>query len=245
MVGRNLLEYARLSPDQLYGELFRRVQCERIFSDTKTFVDSIPRISPEEILHVYEKSKTNVNFDLREFVHQYFEIPPWKSFASDRRKSVVDHVNGLWEELIRPGDRSSDQSSRLRLPYPFVVPGGRFREIFYWDTYFTMLGLSVDVKYHSLMENLLDNFSYLIDEYGLIPNGTRTYFLSRSQPPFFALMIDLFSQCSSVDASTVRRKYFPFLLREYQFWTGGKDQLSETNPFHQVRLSSLFSRLVR
>ncbi|WP_277422315.1 trehalase family glycosidase, partial [Pseudomonas viridiflava] len=80
--------------------------------------------------------------------------------------------------------------SLLALPHPYVVPGGRFREVYYWDSYFTMLGL-VKSGETTLSRQMLDNFAYLIDTYGHIPNGNRTYYLSRSQPPFFSYMVEL------------------------------------------------------
>jgi alpha,alpha-trehalase len=73
--------------------------------------------------------------------------------------------------------------SLIPLPYPYIVPGGRFQEIYYWDSYFTMLGLSVSGRF-DLIENMVDNFSFLIKTLGHIPNGNRSYYISRSQPPF-------------------------------------------------------------
>jgi alpha,alpha-trehalase len=79
------------------------------------------------------------------------------------------------------------------MPKPYVVPGGRFREGYYWDTYFTMLGLQ-EAGREDLVDNVLDNFAYLIDTIGHIPNGNRTYYVSRSQPPFFSYMVELAAQ---------------------------------------------------
>ncbi len=80
--------------------------------------------------------------------------------------------------------------SALPLSTRFVVPGGRFREMYYWDSYFTMLGLQTSER-HDLVADMVENFAGLIDRYGHIPNGSRTYYLSRSQPPFFAAMVAL------------------------------------------------------
>ena len=71
-----------------------------------------------------------------------------------------------------------------------MVPGGRFRELYYWDSYFTMLGL-LESGRRDLVEDMVSDFAYLIDTYGHVPNGTRTYYLSRSQPPFFFEMVGL------------------------------------------------------
>jgi alpha,alpha-trehalase len=111
------------------------------------------------------------------------------------------------------------------LPHPFVVPGGRFREVYYWDSYFTMLGLQVSKKIE-LIENMVDNFAYLIDSYGFIPNGNRSYFLSRSQPPFFSLMVELLAE---EKGNEIVVKYLPQLESEYKFWMNGKDRLDRNN----------------
>ena len=84
-------------------------------------------------------------------------------------------------------------SSLLALPFPYIVPGGRFGEIYYWDSYFTMLGLKESGEIE-MIENMIKNFDSLIDRYGFIPNGNRSYYLSRSQPPFFSLMVELLAE---------------------------------------------------
>ena len=81
----------------------------------------------------------------------------------------------------------------LPLPYPYVVPGGRFREVYYWDSYFTMLGLEQSGQ-HRLAVDMLKDFAFEIDRYAHVPNGNRSYYLSRSQPPFFALMVELMAR---------------------------------------------------
>ncbi len=84
-------------------------------------------------------------------------------------------------------------SSLLALPQAYIVPGGRFSETYYWDSYFSMLGLAESGR-NDLLKCMADNFAWLIERYGHIPNGNRTYYLSRSQPPVFALMVELFEE---------------------------------------------------
>lgn len=72
--------------------------------------------------------------------------------------------------------------SSLALPQSYIVPGGRFSETYYWDSYFTMLGLAESGR-EDLLKCMADNFARMIENYGHIPNGNRTYYLSRSQPP--------------------------------------------------------------
>jgi alpha,alpha-trehalase len=82
---------------------------------------------------------------------------------------------------------------------------------------------------------MVDNFSYLIDTLGFIPNGNRTYYLGRSQPPFYAAMVSLLAE---IQGDSVRSHYLPFLEKEYAFWMDGADKLNEEFPTHRrvVRL---------
>lgn len=227
---------SKLSPDLRYEELFEHVQRAEIFSDSKTFVDSIPKKSTQEILGAYRASKDQPSFNLREFVHQHFIMPPniATDFKSDKSRSAVDHIDVLWDVLTRSPDESTN-GSLISMPYPYVVPGGRFREIYYWDSYFTMLGLQVSERV-DLIENMVDNFSYLIDTMEFIPNGNRTYYQGRSQPPFYALMVKLLEE--EKGAGTLS-KYHPRLLQEYHFWMAGLTKVSASMPASQrvVRLA--------
>jgi alpha,alpha-trehalase len=101
------------------------------------------------------------------------------------------------------------------------VPGGRFREIYYWDSYFTMLGLAESGR-QDLLTDMVENFAFLLDTYGHIPNGARTYYLSRSQPPFFFAMVGLLSK---EDPAAAYARYLPQLKREYEFWMEGAKAL--------------------
>lgn len=209
------------------GELFERVQIENIFSDNKTFVDCTPNSSLSSIQHRYEEEKNMPGFNLPDFVNKNFTSP--KAFSTDFKTvegtSVNDHIKNLWKVLTRqPGESNN---SLIPLPHSYVVPGGRFREIFYWDSFFTMLGLRLS-KRMDLVQNMIDNFSYLIDTFGYIPNGNRTYFLGRSQPPFFSCMIQLLSE---EKGDQILVKYLPQLQKEYDFWMKGKEQVSDKNRF--------------
>src|SRR5690606_33589250 len=108
-------------------------------------------------------------------------------------------------------------STLIPIPKPYIIPGGRFREIYYWDSYFTMHGLLIDGEAETV-ENMLDNFKFLIEEIGFIPNGSRVYYITRSQPPFFAAMVDLF--CKFKNDYKAGLKYLPALEKEYSFWCG-------------------------
>ena len=206
-------------------ELFTAVQLSAIFPDQKTFPDCIPKQPVAEILHAYRSKQQTPGFDLKTFVTEYFSVPKTEAsnFKSDVSKGIEHHIHSLWDILTRTA--ADNHSSLIALPKKFVVPGGRFREFFYWDSYFTMLGLQVS-KRIDLMESMIENFAYLIDHFGFIPNGNRTYFLSRSQPPFFSLMVELLSENKG---NNIYQYYLPQLLKEHAFWMAKADQLNLQN----------------
>jgi alpha,alpha-trehalase len=111
--------------------------------------------------------------------------------------------------------------SLLPLPKPYVVPGGRFREVYYWDSYFTMLGLAESGHWDNV-EDMVTNFAAEIDAWGHIPNGNRSYYLSRSQPPFFSFMVELLA---THDGDRVLKTWLPQMEKEYQYWMQGADAL--------------------
>jgi alpha,alpha-trehalase len=212
-----------MTPADRYQELFIDVQTNRIFSDSKSFVDCVPNGDPAKILAAYRADKSSAGFDLARFVQHHFTLQtvPSNHYISDPDKSLPDHIDDLWPVLTRQPEEHPPYSSLLPLPNAYVVPGGRFGELYYWDSYFTMLGLAASGR-HDLLHAMADNFAYLIDTYGKIPNGTRTYYLSRSQPPVFALMVELF-ESEGIKAAA---HYLPQLREEYAFWMDGADQLS-------------------
>ncbi|HEY9154307.1 MAG TPA: alpha,alpha-trehalase TreF, partial [Opitutaceae bacterium] len=209
------------SPDQIFGQLFEDVQRGRVFDDQKTFVDCVPREKPTEILRKYAEEKSRPGFQLSAFVAAHFiepVTPTGKSALphpeSGTHLTTEEHIRALWPILQRSADREVPGSSLLPLPYPYIVPGGRFREIYYWDSYFTMLGLRASQR-EDLIASMVENFAYLEKNYGHIPNGNRTYFLSRSQPPFFSLMVDLLAERRGPKTYA---DYLSALETEYAYW---------------------------
>jgi alpha,alpha-trehalase len=203
------------SPADQFEDLFVAVQESRVFPDGKTFVDAVPKSDPQAILKKYRAAVPKTPVELRAFVLANFTVPGVNDQAV---LPLREHVRLLWPQLVRTPKEQDRQGSVLPLTQPYVVPGGRFREMYYWDSYFTMLGLAAD-GHDDVVENMIDNFTGLIERYGHIPNGTRTYYLSRSQPPFFALMLDLSKQ---TDAAKEPRR-MAALRREYAYWMAGED----------------------
>ena len=219
-------------PDRIFAELFERVQSQHIFGDSKTFVDAIAKSDPDEILSAFRTQQHQPDFDLMEFVEKHFELPDSRvGTASDpEHLPVEDRIDQLWDILTRAADDKVEHSSLIPLPNRYVVPGGRFGEVYYWDSYFTMLGLA-DSGRIDLINDMVENFAYLIDEVGFVPNGNRTYYCSRSQPPYFALMVELLADVSNDDS--VFEQFLPQLMKEYDFWMDGADSLSAESPAYR------------
>ncbi|MBJ9514814.1 alpha,alpha-trehalase [Citrobacter portucalensis] len=209
-------------PDILLGPLFNDVQTAKLFPDQKTFADAVPNSDPLMILADYRMQKNQSGFDLRHFVQVNFTLPKdGEKYVPPAGQSLREHIDGLWPVLTRSTTNAEKWDSLLPLPEPYVVPGGRFREIYYWDSYFTMLGLA-ESNHWDKVSDMVANFAYEIDSWGHIPNGNRTYYLSRSQPPFFAFMVELLAQHDGNDAL---KKYLPQMLKEYSYWMEGVETL--------------------
>lgn len=217
----------KASPDELLGELFADVQLKRVHDDGITFVDQIPAARLGRILRDYERQRENPNFDLHAFVATYFKdylAAGATDYHSNPENTIEQHIHELWDVLTRHTYKNS--GSHVALPYPFIVPGGRFGAQFYWDTYFTMEGLAADGRY-DLIEGMIKNYAFMIRKLGYIPTANRTYFLSRSQPPFFSHMVQLLARKRG---KRVLVRYLPYLLAEYRFWMKGAKTLSPDEP---------------
>ncbi|HET6253754.1 MAG TPA: alpha,alpha-trehalase TreF [Puia sp.] len=221
-----------IPPDKTYGKLFVDVQMGQVFPDGKTFVDCVPKRKPADIVADYEAQKGAPGFDLKKFVLDNFDLPvnPAEAYKSNMSEDVVTHIKNLWSVLKRTPDKVVEGSSLLPLPNPYIVPGGRFREVYYWDSYFTMLGLKESGEIE-MIDNMVRNFAFLIENYGHIPNGNRTYYLGRSQPPFFSVMVELLA---SVKGDSVYQEFLPAMEKEYEFWMDGADKLKPGQAYRRV-----------
>lgn len=210
------------SPDELLGELFQDVQMHRIYPDGMTFVDLVPQEKLRSIVKAYEKQRQNPQFDLARFVQIHFKnyVKEETSYRTNQHHTAEEHINELWNVLTR--ETYLNKGSLLPLPYPYIVPGGRFGAQWYWDSYFTMLGLAASGRW-DLAEGMIKNFAFMIRKFGYIPSGNRTYYLSRSQPPYFVHMVRLLAEKKG--KSTLVR-YLPYLVAEYTFWMKGSKDLS-------------------
>lgn len=232
LMARNRLTFRHKSPDALMGDLFHDVQVQRVFPDSITFVDMVPPKHLNHILKLYKDHRHDSDFDLVAFVNKHF-VPPSASsqYKTNKKHTLEQHIEEVWPLLYR--SQQSNQGSLIGLPNPYMVAGGRFQTAFYWDSYFIMLGLAAAGKW-DMVQNMVDNFAFLLRRYGHIPNGSRTYYIGRSQPPFFALMIRLLAEDQGEQTLV---KYLPALLTEYKFWMKGRDKCTKNR--------SAFARVVR
>jgi alpha,alpha-trehalase len=220
-------ELSKIKYIQLFGDLFNEVQSSGVFSDSKTFPDSVPKNSPLEIMEKYNLEKNNLNFSLKNFVYENFEVPDIKKYEAkleDKNgQEMKQTIELIWDVLSRAEDQEPHANSTLiNLPNKYVLPGGRFREMYYWDSYFTALGLTKTKP--ELIKDFCNNFCYLIDQIGFIPNGNRIYFSTRSHPPVFTLLVELLSQSNP----ECIEKYLPYCEKEYMYWMKGYDNFPET-----------------
>lgn len=111
----------------------------------------------------------------------------------------------------------ADDGTLIGLPYPYTVPcaSEMFVEMYYWDTYFTNVGLIASGNVEQAKNNA-DNMRFLINQYGFMPNGNRTYYLSRSQPPFYFKMVEEIFKVTG-DKDWLKESY-EALVKEYTFW---------------------------
>ncbi|CAO1630002.1 unnamed protein product [Parajaminaea phylloscopi] len=157
------------------------------------------------------------------------EYTPSPSFLQNVTDPVlhdwIAQVHGYWPLLARITNETSASGVQCEgcvssfIPFKerrtFVVPGGRFRELYYWDTYFVILGL-LRSQLNTVVKDLLNNFGDLVETIGFVPNGNRVYYLNRSQPPLLTQMVDIYINATQDDSILVRM--LPLLEKEYSFW---------------------------
>ncbi len=229
---RSFFSPSRPSPDELLGELFQDVQL-RVFPDSITFTDMVPAQQLRQVLRAYKRERHDPDFDLHSFVNQHFkELLRDTSYTTNKKHTIEEHIEELWGVLQRYIPRNT--GSLIGLPYPYVVAGGRYIAMYYWDSYFTMLGLAASGHW-GMVENIIKDCASLIRRFGFVPNANRTYYRTRSQPPVFCLMVQLLAQHKG---KKVLVKYLPYLLAEYWYWMKGHDNLKgrRTAMKHVVRM---------
>ncbi|KAJ2257961.1 hypothetical protein GGI13_000750 [Coemansia sp. RSA 455] len=226
------------SPIYCQGDLLHAVQMAKLYSDDKTFVDKPTLKPPAQVLANFAQiGGANASREaLIKFVDENFgqegsELKPVELTELDATPAFLNNVtdpllkafgqtvNGYWSTLVREQDYSSlcegCISSMLSLKYHFAVPGGRFREIYYWDTYFTIEGM-LRSGLKDLTRSIIRDLLAFVDFHGFVPNGARVYYLNRSQPPMLALMVKIYYEHTG-DAAFVAEA-LPLLEKEHAYW---------------------------
>ncbi|MDO9362664.1 MAG: alpha,alpha-trehalase TreF [Sphingopyxis sp.] len=210
---------AEASPADLFGPLLAKVQERAILPDGKTFVDALPKRPVAEIMQDFAELPAG-DEALRAFIAVNFDLPPVGEGTRPAVLPLRAHIRALWKDLAR-APKQAASGSALAVQHRHVVPGGRFREIYYWDSFFTMLGLVRDGE-HELATGIVDAMTDLIEAHGHVPNGTRTYYLGRSQPPLFHMMVELLGD----DRPDVAARRLSAMKREHAWWMEGAEGLA-------------------
>lgn len=226
------------------GDLLHKVQLARIFQDSKTFVDLKLRRNENETLADFARLMENTNKNpsreqLTSFVDDHFlegnELTPWmppdfdpeppiiKQIADPKLKEFAKSVVGIWAKLGRKVDpevaKSPEKYSFIYVPNGFIVPGGRFKELYYWDSFWMVRGLLIS-NMTQTAKGMIENLLYLVDKLGYIPNGSRTYYLGRSQPPLLAAMVA--SYFAATGDLAWLEQHLPTVEKELQYWLDKK-----------------------
>lgn len=229
------------SPADLFGPLLAQVQERAILADGKTFVDAVPRRPVSEIMTDFAQLSGDDD-ELLRFVNANFDLPPEADTETPRapNTSLREYIRLMWGSFARPPVEPQNNSSALAVSHQYVVPGGRFREIYYWDSFFTLLGLVRDDQL-GLADGMVDAMTDLIEDYGYVPNGTRSYYLGRSQPPLFFMMVALLGDRTG----EVAERRLAAMKREYAWWMSGEERIapgSQLNHLAMLPDKSLLNR---
>ena len=137
------------------------------------------------------------------------------NFAKDLHRRWRDLGRQIKSEVMS----SPEKYSLIPLQHPFIVPGGRFREMYYWDSYWTIQGLLVSEMYETVL-GMLKNFVQLVEDFGLVPNGNRIYYSKRSQPPLFIAMVQLYFEATNDKAFL--QGNIDVLDKEFEYWIANR-----------------------
>ncbi|PSN69524.1 trehalose [Corynespora cassiicola Philippines] len=228
------------SPIYCHGDLLREIELARPFEDSKTFVDLPTRRPLEEVIEAFNQLEKPIqnNSALNDFLQEYFgeagsELEPVPTDELETSPDFLDNVNSstlvdftrqvieIWPDLTRryigAGNCSGCVNSFIPINRTFVVAGGRFREPYYWDSYWIIEGLlRTKGSFTQIAENIIENFLDLVETIGFVPNGARVYYLNRSQPPLLTQMVRAYVDYTQ--NATILERALPILEREYDFW---------------------------
>ncbi|MFT3728639.1 MAG: alpha,alpha-trehalase TreF [Terricaulis sp.] len=221
---------ANAPPSVLLGELFAAVALMDVLP-AKDWADATPKAPLRQIIDAYKAQAPATPSEILRFVDRWFSLP-CEVVSARRGVNLQSHIEATWDALIRPPSLHHDADSILTLPHTSVAPGGRFRECYYWDAYFTLLGLRDRPE---ILRAAADNMRWQVEQYGFVPTANRTYYLTRSQPPLFFKIVELVAEA---EGAHVVADYLPALCAEHRFWMDGADALISPGAYRRaVRLA--------
>ncbi len=157
-------------------------------------------------------------------------IPPASRELQNRCSVQLDHLPMKIDRLGAHDLPPSQPPGLLYLEHPYVVPGGQFNEMYGWDSYFIILGLLRDNRM-DLAKGMVEDFFFEIENYGGVLNANRTYYLTRSQPPFLSSMVLAVNAAQSKqgqpDLHWLERSYH-LVVRDYEQWNEPPHLAGET-----------------
>ncbi|KAI1180584.1 Six-hairpin glycosidase-like protein [Nemania sp. FL0916] len=239
------------SPVYCTGELLKQIELAQPFSDSKTFVDLPTKFPLDQVMAAFEKlaKPLSNNTELNDFLSTYFgeagsELeavladqlktdPVFLNKVNDSViKQFVEKVIDIWPDLTRKyvGADKCDGCVNSYIPVnrTFVVAGGRFREPYYWDSFWIVEGLlRTGGSFTEISRNIIENFLDFVEQFGFVPNGARIYYLNRSQPPVLTQMVKTYVDYTN-DTSLLDRA-LPLLIKEHSFWVNNRTVEIEAN----------------
>ncbi|KAG2241939.1 hypothetical protein HID58_078103 [Brassica napus] len=185
----------------------------------------VPVKKLEKFVHEYfDDAKDLVPHEPEDFVTDPFEF--LLNVENDQVRQWAREVHGLWKTLCyRVSDsvrESPDRHTLLPLPEPVIIPGSRFKEVYYWDSYWVIKGLMTS-KMFTTAKGIVTNLMSLVETYGYALNGARAYYTNRSQPPLLSSMV--YEIYNATQDEELVRKAIPVLLKECEFWNSGKHKV--------------------
>uniref|UniRef100_A0A915CMD4 Trehalase n=1 Tax=Ditylenchus dipsaci TaxID=166011 RepID=A0A915CMD4_9BILA len=191
------------------------------FPPSTNQTDSVADINPDDLTKFIEENFDQESTELQScYLNDWNERPAQLEQIQDKTlKEWAMDLNKIWKNLCRqinPNvEAHPDRYSLLYVPKPFVIPGGRFREFYYWDAYWVIKGLLVSGM-HNASRNMIENFVHMVNKYGFVPNGGRVYYLRRSQPPMLTSMAYEYYEATH-DIEFIQQ-ILPTLEKELHFW---------------------------
>ncbi|XP_076237500.1 trehalase isoform X2 [Calliopsis andreniformis] len=224
-----------------HGDLLHTIQMASIYKDSKTFVDMKMKHPPNETLLLFQEfmkrtDQMPTRHQIEQFVNDTFdpegsEFEEWdpadwtnhpkflNRILDDELRKFASDLNHIWKMLGRKMKDdvriNEDHYSIIYVPNPVIVPGGRFREFYYWDSYWIIKGLLLSEMY-STVKGMLSNFVMIVDKIGFIPNGGRIYYTMRSHPPLLIPMVEEYLKTTH-DYKWLEDNLY-LLEKEFDFW---------------------------